>query len=86
MALMEFFRKIRGQPSDPPYPVVDIEDLSPEARAFVADLQRRGALAGWTQEELEDHERRTLEGHEEEMREAIREADEHRRQRRSRPK
>jgi chemotaxis response regulator CheB len=84
MALLEFFRRKRA--SRPDYPVVEIADLSPEGQAFIADLQRRGALAGWTREELEEHERRTLAGHEEELREAIREADEHRRQRRSQQK
>ena len=79
MTLRQFLSKMRGQPSEPAYPVVDIADLSPKARAFLEE--RMHSLDGWTREELDDHARRTLEGHEEELREAMREADEHRRSR-----
>ena len=79
MTLMQFFRKMRGQAEESPYPTVNIEDLSPEGRAFIE--ARRHSLDGWTAEELDEHARRTLAGHEDELREAIREAEERRKSR-----
>jgi hypothetical protein len=74
MTLQQFIDRIRHR--QPKYPE---PKLSESARAFIE--ARRHNLDGWTREELDEHARRTLQGHEAELREAMREADEHRRTR-----
>jgi hypothetical protein len=69
MTLQQFIDRIRRR-----QPTYSGADLSESARAFIE--ARRHDLDGWTEEELDEHARRTLEGHEAELREALTEGDE----------
>jgi len=71
MTFNQILRRIRRQHSKP--------ELTPEARAFIDS--RKHALDGWTEEDLDELTRRTLETPEAER--AMREADEAIQQRRA---
>ena len=74
MTLNQFIDRLRHRQSKEPESQMD-----ERARAFID--ARRDSLDGWTDAELDDHALRTLKGHEDELREALHAAAEHRRTR-----